>query len=120
MITTRLSTRTLGLVLLTVLAALFVSPGKVHAQRDSLPAVAQVGAGTPLPVFVINDLAPGLPAGFVSGTSWRFTTWTVPSNLSFIVTVQKTVGGWAFLKTTTDSKSRWYYVPQMPGSWEQQ
>ena len=120
MITGRLSTKASGLVLLTVLAALLVRPGKVHAQRDSPPAVAQVGAASPLPVFVINDLAPGLPAGFVPGTSWRFTTWTVPSNLSFVVTVQKTVGGWAFLKTTADPKPRWYYVPQMPGSWEQQ
>ncbi len=120
MTTRRLSTTALALVLLAFLAALLVRPGKVQAQRDPPTTVAQVGAGSPLPVFVINDLAPGLPGGFVPGTSWRFTTWTVPSNLSFVVTVQRTVGGWALLITTTDPKPRWYYIPQMPGSWEQQ
>jgi hypothetical protein len=112
--------RAFGLVLLVGLAVWLIRPGNVHAQRDSPAAVALVGAAAPLPVFVMNGLAPGLPEGFVAGTSWRFTTWTVPSNLSFVVTVQKTLGGWAFLKTSADEKPRWYYVPQMPGSWEQQ
>src|ERR1039457_1429377 len=93
---TRLSTRTSGLVLLAILAALLFRPEKVRAQRDSPPAVAQVRAGSPLPVFMLNDLAPGPPSGFVSGTSWRFTTWTAPSNLSFIVTVRKTSAGGHF------------------------
>ena len=64
---------------------------------------------------------PALPEGFVPGTSWKFTTWTLPSSLTFTATVQKTDGGWAYLTVNADpTSSRWYYIPQMPGAWEPQ
>jgi hypothetical protein len=97
----------------------FLEPGKVRAQRNPSQPVAQVGPASPLPVFVVNDV-PALPEGFIPGSSWKFTTWTIPSTLTFTATVQKTEGGWAFLKLTTDATPRWYYIPQMPGAWEQQ
>ena len=109
-----------------LLAVLFLSillrPGKIHAQRNPTPAVAQVGPGSPLPVFVVNDLPPTLPDGFIPGSSWKFTTWTVPSTLSFTATVKQTEGGWALLTLSTDppATSRWYFIPQMPGAWEMQ
>jgi hypothetical protein len=109
-----------ALVLPVLLAAgLFVRSGAVHAQKPA-PTVAQVGTGSPLPVYVVNDLSE-LPDGFVPGTSWKFTSWTVPSSLTFTVSVQKTEGGWALLTLSTDpqAKPKWYYVPQMPGAWEQ-
>jgi hypothetical protein len=123
LINPRLSTQHVTLILLVVLLlSVLLKPEKTIAQSKSAPSVAQVGPGSPLPVFVVNDLGPALPEGFIPGTSWKFTTWTVPSNLAFTVTVQKTEGGWAFLKLTTGAQivSRWYYVPQMPGAWEQQ
>lgn len=123
LITPKLSVRQAPLILLALLLiAVLVGPGKIHAQRNSAQAVAQVGPGSPLPVFVVNDPPPALPEGFTPGTSWKFTTWTVPSTLTFTATVQKTEGGWAFLKLSTDAPttSRWYYIPQMPGAWEQQ
>lgn len=82
--------------------------------------MAQVGPGSPLPVYVVNDVPPVLPAGFTAGTSWKFTTWTIPSTLTFTATVEKTQGGWAFLTLATDGSSRWYYIPYMPGAWEPQ
>jgi hypothetical protein len=103
-----------------LLIFLFLKPEKIHAQRNAPPATASVAASSPLPVYVVNELPPVLPEGFVPGSSWKFTTWTVPSTLTFTATVQKTEGGWAYLKLSTDSGSRWYYVPQMPGAWEPQ
>lgn len=78
--------------------------------------------GTPLPVYVVNEPPPVLPDGFVPGSAWKFTTWTVPSTLTFTATVQKTQGGWAYLTINTDTpaSSKWYYVPYMPGAWEPQ
>ena len=101
-------------VVLILLAVLVIS---VNGQRPPIPAVAQVGAGNPLPVYVVNDLQPALPVGFIPGSSWKFTTWTQPSTLTFTATVQKTEGGWAFLALNGDAAtSRWYYIPQMPGA----
>jgi hypothetical protein len=99
---------------------LLLRPAKIDAQRNPPPPVAQVGVGSPLPVFMVNEQPPVLPDGFVPGTSWKFTTWTMPSTLTFTATVQKTEGGWAFLKLVSDTETtaRWYYVPQMPGAWE--
>jgi hypothetical protein len=36
--------------------------------------------------------------------------------------VQKISGGWALLTTSGSSPTtpKWYYIPQMPGVWEQQ
>ena len=104
-----------------VAAAFLVRPGAVRAQK-SAPVLAQVGASTPLPVYVVNDVPPALPSGFVPGTSWKFSSWTVPSSLTFMVSVQKTEGGWAQLTLSTDPQAapKWYFVPQMPGAWEQQ
>ena len=77
--------------------------------------------GSPLPVYVVNDPPPALPEGFVAGTSWKFSTWTLPSSLTFTATVQKTEGGWAYLTVNADpTATRWYYIPQMPGAWEPQ
>jgi hypothetical protein len=125
-IISRLSARQLPLVLLAAAALLvgvLLRPGKIHAQRNSVPAsVAQVGVGSPLPVYVVNDLPPLLPEGFVPGSTWKFTTWTLPSTLTFTATVQKTEGGWAQLTLSTDppTTSKWYFIPQMPGVWEAQ
>ena len=113
----------LPLILLAVLLlSVLLRPGKIHAQRNPAPAVAQVGPGSPLPVYVVNDLPPVLPDGFIPGSSWKFITWTVPSTLSFTATVKQTEGGWALLTLSTDAPatSRWYFVPQMPGAWEPQ
>jgi hypothetical protein len=125
-IISKLSARQLPLMLLAV-AALFVGvllrPGKIQAQRNSPPAsLAQVAVGSPLPVYVVNDPPPLLPEGFVPGSTWKFTTWTLPSTLTFTATVQKTEGGWAELTLTTDppTTSKWYFIPQMPGVWEVQ
>ena len=113
--------------MLLAVAALFIGvlirPGKIHAQRNSPPAsLAQVGVSAPLPVYVVNDPPSLLPEGFVPGSSWKFTTWTVPSTLTFTATVQKTEGGWAELTLSTDppTTSKWYFIPQMPGVWETQ
>jgi hypothetical protein len=125
-IISKLSARQLPLVLLAAAALLvgvLLRPGKIHAQRNSVPAsVAQVGVGSPLPVYVVNDLPPLLPEGFVPGSTWKFTTWTLPSTLTFTATVQKTEGGWAALTLSTDppTASKWYFIPQMPGVWEVQ
>jgi hypothetical protein len=112
-------------ILLIVLAALVVGlllkPAKIQAQRNPAIPVAQVGAGSPLPVYVVNDQPPVLPDGFVAGSSWKFTTWTIPSTLSFTATVQKTEGGWALLALNgAEARPNWYYIPHMPGAWEQQ
>jgi hypothetical protein len=131
LITSKLSARHVPLILLpALLICVLLAPGSlfdslletVHAQRNSPPPVAQVGPASPLPVYVVNDPPPALPVGFVPGSSWKFTTWTVPSTLTFTATVQNTEGGWASLTLNTDppGTSKWYYVPQMPGAWEPQ
>jgi len=122
-IISKFSIRQLPLMLLAVLLlCVLLRPGKISAQRNPAPVVAQVGPGSPLPVFVVNDPPPLLPDGFIPGSSWKFTTWTVPSTLSFVATVKQTEGGWALLTLNTDppATSRWYFVPQMPGAWEAQ
>jgi hypothetical protein len=81
----------------------------------------QIGRESPLAVFITNP--DGLPEGFVAGSRWRFTTWTVPSVITWTAAVNKTSGSWANLTITGDDRiqtSRWYYVPAMPGSWERQ
>ena len=91
--------------------------------RVSAQSHAQIGTNSPLPVFVVNEGTLMLPEGFGSGTRWRFTTWTMPSVLSWVVTVNKTSGPWANLTVTTEdcvTTTRWYYVPGMQGSWERQ
>lgn len=118
---TKLSARRASLISLSLLLiCVLFGTGKMRAQRATAPAVAQVGPGSPLPVFVVNDPPVALPEGFVPGSSWRFTTWTTPSTLTFTATVQKTEGGWALLKLASDAKPHWYFVPQMPGAWDQQ
>jgi hypothetical protein len=119
----KLSTWQATLILLAVvLIAVLLRPGQIQAQRGPAPAVAQVGVGSPLPVYVVNDPEPALPVGFIPGSSWKFTTWTTPSTLTFTATVQKTEGGWAFLALSGDAATtpKWYYVPHMPGAWEPQ
>jgi hypothetical protein len=109
----------------TVLAALLIGAivsERMQGQRNPAGNVAQVGPGSPLPVYVVNEPEPRLPSGFVPGSSWKFTTWTLPSTLTFTATVQSTEGGWAQLSLTTEGQTRsgWYYIPYMPGTWEQQ
>ena len=121
----KISTQQIVLIVFVVLLiSLLLKPEKTHAQPAAAtpPAMAQVGPGSPLPVYVVNATPPVLPEGFTPGTSWKFTTWTIPSTLTFTATVQKTEGGWAFLTINTDSptSSRWYFIPQMPGAWELQ
>jgi hypothetical protein len=112
--------RTVFILLAALLIFSLVRPGSTHAQRPSA-VVAQVGPGSPLPVYVTNELTPTLPDGFVPGSSWNFTTWTVPNTLSFTATVQRTEGGWALLTLATNpGPARWYYIPFMPGDWELQ
>jgi hypothetical protein len=121
-ITLTISPRQLTIILLaTLLIAVFLKPGNIHAQR-AVPPVAQVGPSSPLPVYVVNEVPPVLPEGFTPGSSWKFTTWTIPSTLTFIATVQKTSGGWALLTTSGSSPAtpKWYFIPEMPGVWEQQ
>jgi hypothetical protein len=109
------------ILLAMLLIAVLLKPGNIHAQRAA-PALAQVGASSPLPVYVVNDPSPLLPEGFEAGTSWKFTTSTYPSSLNFTFGVQKTDGGWALLNVSSDSPAtpKWYYIPRMAGAWEQQ
>jgi hypothetical protein len=89
--------------------------------RGQAQSPAQVGLSSPLPVFVTN--APMLPEGFTPGSRWRFSTWTIPSVMTWTATVNRTSGGWAHLTVRGDdgtTVSRWYYLPAMEGSWEQQ
>ena len=108
----------IGLPLLVL--CVLIGTVNMRAQRAAAPPVAQVGPGSPLPVYVVNEPAPALPEGFVPGSAWKFTTWTIPSTLTFTATVEKTDGGWALLKLATDATPHWYFVPQMPGVWDQQ
>ena len=117
------STPSVKQAVLIVCAALLiiglVRPQPIRAQRPA-PAVAQVGPGSPLPVYVVNEPPQLLPDGFVPGTTWKFTTWTIPSTLTFSATVEKVSGGWAYLTVQTQAtKPRWYFIPEMPGTWEQ-
>jgi hypothetical protein len=86
-------------------------------------APVQIGANAPLPVFITNPVGPeSLPTGFAPNTRWRFTTWTLPSVLTWTATVNQTSGPWANLTIEAEgvTSTRWYYVPNMPGSWEPQ
>jgi len=90
-------------------------------QRSQAQSTAQIGTASPLPVFVTNT--PALPEGFAAGSSWRFTTWTIPTVITWVATVNNTSGPWAHLTVRSEdgtTSSRWYYVPAMPGSWEKQ
>ena len=88
------------------------------AQNGGNPA--SIGPGTPLPVFVTNDFT--LPTGFGPGSNWRFTTWTSPSQIDWVGHIERVSGPWAYIRVTMNGNTtgRWYYVPAMPGSWEQQ
>jgi hypothetical protein len=99
--------------------ALVMWPRSSRAQGNLAPV--QIGANSPLPVFVTNT--PSLPDGFAAGSRWRFTTWTMPSVLTWTATVERTSGAWAYLTVRPEdgsTHSRWYYIPAMQGSWEPQ
>lgn len=90
-------------------------------QRGQAQSPVQVGLTSPLPVYVTNT--PPLPEGFSPGSRWKFSTWTMPSVLTWTATVNKTSGAWAHLTVRGEdgsTASRWYYLPAMEGSWEQQ
>ena len=110
------STVLAGCALLAILAV-------YGAQRGNSPnsqQVAQVGPGYPLPVYVVNEVA--MPDDFVVGSTWRFSTWTVPNSMTWVARVDKVAGGWAYLNLQEDAQSAsgWYYIPQMPGRWLKQ
>ncbi len=92
----------------------------MHTTRAQDGPTAQVGINAPLPVYVTNE--PVLPTGFTAGSSWRFTTWTAPSVITWVGRVQRVSGPWAQITVSLDNQTntRWYYVPAMPGSWEKQ
>lgn len=126
LITPKLSARQC-IVMLTalgiVLTAMLLRPVAIRAQRNAPPAsLAQVGVNAPLPVYVTNEPPLRVPDGFVPGSSWKFTTWTIPSTLTFTATVKQVEGGWASLTLSTDppTTEKWYYIPYMPGAWEKQ
>ena len=120
--TPKFSTPQIGIALFAVLLVFaLLKPGQINAQRNSPPPTASVGSGSPLPVYMVNEPPALLPEGFVPGSTWKFTTWTTPSTLAFSATVQKIEGGWAFLTVNGDAPAaRWYYIPLMPGGWEEQ
>jgi hypothetical protein len=111
----------IALTIALVLTASCITAWIQHVQAQ---APAQIGTNAPLPVYVTNPIVPvALPEGFVQGSQWRFTTWTVPSVITWTATVNKTSGGWANLTIVAEDRSthtRWYYLPGMPGSWERQ
>jgi len=126
LITPKLSARQLTVFLtglVVVIAAVLLRPAAIRAQRNAPPpSLAQVGVNAPLPVYVTNEPPPVVPDGFLPGTTWKFTTWTIPSTLTFTATVKQVEGGWAALNLSTDppSTAKWYYIPYMPGAWEKQ
>ena len=106
-----------------VLTGVLLWPGVIRAQRNAPPAsLAQVGPSAPLPVYVTNNPPSLVPDGFVPGSTWKFTTWTIPSTLTFTATVKDVQGGWAELNLSTDppTSAKWYFIPYMPGVWERQ
>jgi hypothetical protein len=106
-----------------VLIGILLRPATIRAQRNSPPAsLAQVGPAAPLPVYVTNEPPTVVPEGFVPGSTWKFTTWTIPSTLTFTANVKQVTGGWAELNLSTDppTTDKWYYIPYMPGVWEKQ
>ncbi|MGA2181872.1 MAG: hypothetical protein ABSH47_02475 [Bryobacteraceae bacterium] len=109
-------------VLLIIGAALVAILAVYGAQRNApFPQqVAQVGPGYPFPVYVVNE--PSIPDEFVPGSTWRFTTWTVPNSMTWSARVEKVSGSWAYLtvQENEQSTSGWYYLPQMPGRWQKQ
>ena len=106
-------------VLMLIVVVLF---GAItQAQRGVAQSTAQIGATSPLPVYVTNVAL--LPDGFLPGSRWRFTTYTTPSVFTWTATVNRTSGQWASLTVRTEdgnTSSRWYYIPAMPGSWQQE
>jgi hypothetical protein len=113
----------LTLIATLLICLLFYRTETTRAQSAQPPTIAQVGPGSPLPVYVVNQEPQPLPEGFVPGSSWKFTTWTTPSTISWTATVEKISGGWARLQVHSDSGQTgngWYYIPQMPGGWEKQ
>jgi hypothetical protein len=116
-----------GTLLLVAAAAVLIGvllrPATIRAQRNAPPSsLAQVGPAAPLPVYVTNNPPSQVPDGFVPGSIWKFTTWTIPSTLSFTATVKDVDGGWAQLNLSTDppTSAKWYFIPYMPGVWERQ
>lgn len=116
--------RTLFLVAAAaVLIGVLLRPAAIRAQRNAPPSsLAQVGIAAPLPVYVTNEPPSVVPDGFVPGSTWKFTTWTIPSTLTFTATVKAVEGGWAELNLSTDppTTAKWYFIAYMPGVWEQQ
>ena len=110
-------------LLLIIGAGLVAILAVYGAQRANAPfpqQVAQIGPGSPLPVYVVNE--PSIPDDFVPGSTWRFSTWTVPNSMSWLARVEKVSGSWAYLtvQESEQTSSGWYFIPQMPGRWQKQ
>jgi hypothetical protein len=110
-------------LLLLIAFALVAILAAYGAQRGYSPApqsAAQIGPGSPLPVYVVNE--PSMPDDFVPGSTWRFTTWTVPNSMTWTARVEKVSGSWAYLtvQASDQTTAGWYYLPQMPGCWQKQ
>ncbi len=111
------------LILLTMTGTLVVeravlTPQPALAQEPGRPT--QIGPSAPLPVYVTNT--PVLPEGFVAGSHWRFTTWSSPSVITWVGNIRRVSGPWAYIEVSREGTTQkgWYYVPAMPGNWDQQ
>ena len=106
-------------VLLIAGAALVIAIA-LYGQRayPGSQQVAQVGPLSPLPVYVVNE--PSMPDDFVPGSTWQFTTWTVPNAMTWTAHVEKVSGSWAYLSVQGNAQltSGWYYLPRMDGFWQ--
>jgi len=109
-----------SLLFCVALFAIWAVYGGQRANTTASQQVAQVGPGYPLPVYVVNEAA--MPDDFVAGSTWRFSTWTVPNTMTWVARVDKVEGSWALLNVQENeqSASGWYYIPQMPGRWTKQ
>jgi len=108
-------------VLLLAGAALLLALALYGAQRGGVSQqVAQIGPLAPMPVYVVNEAT--VPDDFTPGSTWQFTTWTIPNAFSWTATVERVSGGWAFLNVTQNGQtvSGWYYIPNMQGFWRRQ
>ncbi|MGA3027029.1 MAG: hypothetical protein ABSF98_19910 [Bryobacteraceae bacterium] len=116
----RLPRPRLPLLIGAALVAILAVYGAQRAYPPATQQVAQVGPGSPLPVYVVNE--PSIPDDFVPGSTWRFTSWTVPNSMTWTARVDKVSGSWAYLTVQGNEQTTagWYYIPQMPGYWQKQ
>jgi hypothetical protein len=98
-----------GLLLVIGAVAILSAYGAQRASAPPPQQVAPAGPGSGQPT----------PDGFVPGSKWEFTTWTLPAR-AWLVQVERVSGGWAYLRVEGNGQPpepAWYNVPQMPGRW---